>query len=1077
MKSSKSRIFWRIAIGVLLVAPWAVLLWSRIAPNAGVVLSDGISVRVDADKAAGRTIVWDRPELVAIPELGDDEAFDPAYSPDGKSLVFARERPGTASSLWTSQQLLDGAGWSKPEPMIALDSPGNEFGAAWSPDGTRLYFVSDRPGGEGGYDIWVSQRTGDSWAPPVNAGPSVNSEGDEKDPAVSAAGDVLFFTSNREGAQKTDIYASVIESDETSATVESLNSPADDGDIAFTPRGDFAYFSSNRPGGDGGFDLYRARWRGDRFEPPVRLGATVNTWADEMDPALTLEGFELSFSSDRGTGPLPIVGQPRGIFVTISREVDAERADSVKLIGLGLTLTRFYEEWRGVLLWLGLALAGYIIFALAQRRTSSEPTLKARCFAISLLAHALLLGLFTIWNLTEALLEEPPKPAMEVGLSSDSLAAEKLSTEIRENVPALPAVEPAVAIDRFAPPPDFAPAEAPRLVLPALPDAEPVERPPVDPAFQIAEAVELAPILTRPLPAAPVIGAGATFEFALQKPVLDIGRPAEVADEPKLETPADNAGKLPTPNEPEMMPDKPAPAQVAAVEDDSKLVAPPMVSASRPPELEGDLAPSSPAMIPPPTVAIALDPLAGAGVEVVLQPLEVGAAQPQPDKPDQQIAPISDAMAQARPIEPADQPLAERTMVARLHLDDPVSGLEIPAVIAAAASNERPAILLETNLPDTDATQSALVALPQMLDLSGTPRLESPLIPDDPYLLRDPKIRDRVIEELGGSRETEKAVRQALDWFTRNQESDGRWNVQKFGGRPNHDVAGTSLVLLSYLGWGANHRDPGPHHAQVSRAVTWILSQMKEDGDLRGWDEAKTRPLGDMYDQGMAAMALSEAYGMTKDEALREPVEKAVAFIVAAQDPDAGSWRYHPFPMEKGGDTSIFGWQVMALRSAQLAGVDVPADALKRCEKWLNTIGGGKSRGLYGYRDANPKPAMVAEGLFCQQLLGRPGAEPKMQESVQYLGENLPAPNEVFFYYWYYAQLALYQNKGPVWDAWNAQMQATLLPMQHQAGGNAGSWDPTGPYGADSGRVVVTAMATLTLEVYFRYLPFYNAME
>ena len=232
-----------------------------------------------------------------------------------------------------------------------------------------------------------------------------------------------------------------------------------------------------------------------------------------------------------------------------------------------------------------------------------------------------------------------------------------------------------------------------------------------------------------------------------------------------------------------------------------------------------------------------------------------------------------------------------------------------------------------------------------------------------------------------------------------------------------------------------------------------------------------------MYDQGMGVMALSEAFGLTKDEKLREPLERSVAFIIAAQDPAAGSWRYRPFPQEKGGDTSIFGWQVMALRSAQLAGLDVPAEPLSRCEKWLKQIGGGKQKGLYGYRDANPKPAMVAEGLFSRQLLGTTASDPKMRESVQYLEANLPSPKQPFYYYWYYGQLALYQNKGPAWDKWNAKMKEALLSTQHLKGAHAGSWDPKGQHGAQSGRAVVTAMATLTLEVYYRYLPLYNAME
>ena len=78
------------------------------------------------------------------------------------------------------------------------------------------------------------------------------------------------------------------------------------------------------------------------------------------------------------------------------------------------------------------------------------------------------------------------------------------------------------------------------------------------------------------------------------------------------------------------------------------------------------------------------------------------------------------------------------------------------------------------------------------------------------------------------------------------------------------------------------------------------------------------------------------------------------------------------------------------------------------------------------------------------------------------------------FYYWYYGTLALYQHGGPTWSAWNESLKATLVDDQVKSGEDVGSWRPTGMYAMRAGRIASTAMATLSLEVYYRYLPLYG---
>ena len=347
------------------------------------------------------------------------------------------------------------------------------------------------------------------------------------------------------------------------------------------------------------------------------------------------------------------------------------------------------------------------------------------------------------------------------------------------------------------------------------------------------------------------------------------------------------------------------------------------------------------------------------------------------------------------------------------------------------------------------------------LDSAATLHLETHELASVPhYLLRRPDSRGRILSALGGDEESEATVKLALDWFTRNQEPDGHWEMARHGGEAEHEVASTGLALLCYLGWGAKHTEPGRYQVATLNALDWLQKTIKPDGDLRSKD---------MYDQGIATMALTEAYGMTKDGRLREPAQSAVNFIVKAQNKSTGGWRYIPGDP---GDTSVFGWQVMALKSAQMAGLDVPAEALDKADEWLNKIGGGKHKGLYGYQGPSPAPSMVAEGMFCRQLLGHGPDQPMMQETAAYLNTRLPGV--IDFYYLYYGTLALFQHQGPVWEAWNKALRQVLMTSQEKGGENGGSWSPQGQHGNRMGRVVSTAMATLSLEVYYRYLPLYG---
>jgi len=320
------------------------------------------------------------------------------------------------------------------------------------------------------------------------------------------------------------------------------------------------------------------------------------------------------------------------------------------------------------------------------------------------------------------------------------------------------------------------------------------------------------------------------------------------------------------------------------------------------------------------------------------------------------------------------------------------------------------------------------------------------------------------VKQLGGSGETERAIRAAVNWLVTHQEDDGRWDTRKHGAKSNYDTGGTALAMLCFYGWGARHDQPGKYQPNVRKALRWLLAQQKKDGDLSG--------PGRMYCHAIASIALCEAYGITRDPNLKPPAERSIAYTLAAQHPSKGGWRYNPGDSP---DTSITAWQIMALHSARMAGLAVPESAFEKARLWLDLAGGGRHGGLYGYqKPGKSSPAMIAAGMFCRQLDLVPPTAPIMRESAQALKMEPIDTENPDFYHIYYATLALYQHQGPIWQNWNTQLRTNLPLLQRKTGRHTGSWDLSSGITSAGGRVASTTLATLSLEVYYHLLPIYG---
>jgi len=311
-----------------------------------------------------------------------------------------------------------------------------------------------------------------------------------------------------------------------------------------------------------------------------------------------------------------------------------------------------------------------------------------------------------------------------------------------------------------------------------------------------------------------------------------------------------------------------------------------------------------------------------------------------------------------------------------------------------------------------------------------------------------------VMNFLGGSDETEDAVRLGLGWLARQQKKDGRWEETK------GPIAHTGLAMLCYYSYGASHAKEGPYQTTLTKALEWMIGQVGPKGQLMG--------NGRMYDQAIGTLALAEAYGITKDEKIKRALLPAMEYLINSQNPKTGGWRYVPYQVKAdNGDLSVSGWAVMALASAQISGITVPMSCRAKALEFLDRVGTGTKRGMYGYTTPAPRPSMTAEGMYTYELLVGTKKSDRLDESVKYLLTHLPDKTQENFYFWYYGTLALRLYGGTAWEAWNSRMTPILLDLQHPDG----YWSPMGKRAAKEGRIVTTTWAILSLEVYYRYSP------
>ena len=367
--------------------------------------------------------------------------------------------------------------------------------------------------------------------------------------------------------------------------------------------------------------------------------------------------------------------------------------------------------------------------------------------------------------------------------------------------------------------------------------------------------------------------------------------------------------------------------------------------------------------------------------------------------------------------------------------------------------------------------------------------------------------RQALVEKYGGNAASEAAVGAGLQWISRHQADNGSWSFDHMhagckgactqpGSLKKSPMGATAMALLSMLGSGETHFI-GNFREPVYKGFDYLLTYAKQSPaglDLRGAAEGNTG----MYIQGLATMALCEAVVMSemalkqktrsrtktkKNERvdrkvataslkrLRAASQSALNFIMQAQDPGSGGWRYQP---RKGGDTSVLGWQIMALRSGHTARLKILPRALEGASRYLDSVQTDNGAG-YGYTGPQRRPSTTAVGLLSRMYMGWNRTNVALENGVRYLSATGPARNNM--YYNYYATQVLHHWGGDEWKKWNGVMRKQLVGSQRKNDHAAGSWDVADSHGKSGGRLYMTCLCVMTLEVYYRHLPLYQELS
>ena len=317
------------------------------------------------------------------------------------------------------------------------------------------------------------------------------------------------------------------------------------------------------------------------------------------------------------------------------------------------------------------------------------------------------------------------------------------------------------------------------------------------------------------------------------------------------------------------------------------------------------------------------------------------------------------------------------------------------------------------------------------------------------------------------------ALKKASDFLVSQQQDTGA--IAEKGVRP--DVTMTSLAVLAMSSMGHQPADPTPEGRAMKKALEFVMKpgQQEPDGYYGKTDGSR------MYGHGIISLMLAEMLGMGGDErqdaAIRDHCRKAIELILRSQrlpkkDDQRGGWRYTPDAADS--DMSVTCWQVMALRAARNAGMDVPKESIDLAVRYIKSLYSSGERkggpGGFGYASKGTEISTTAEGLLALQVCGDYDSEEVKGASERLLQKGLKQGDKWFFYTAYYMAQGMYQRGDKFATEGRRAIMDAVLPLQRADG----SWEGEGGEERQGGKVYATALAVLSLAVKNHFLPIYQ---
>jgi hypothetical protein len=342
-----------------------------------------------------------------------------------------------------------------------------------------------------------------------------------------------------------------------------------------------------------------------------------------------------------------------------------------------------------------------------------------------------------------------------------------------------------------------------------------------------------------------------------------------------------------------------------------------------------------------------------------------------------------------------------------------------------------------------------------MLGMAGGGILTAPLFAQDPVPEEPGKPphadTTKTAEELITPK-TAAAIEKGLKFLDKAQIKTGP-NRGSFG----NSGAGGSVAVAGLAGLAFLCGGNVPGRGKYGKAVEHCIEFITRNTHKTGYIARPSNAYGNMYGHGFAALFLSQAFGMTRKKKLEEKLRAAVRLILYAQNKEGG-WRYSPSPSSA--DLSITVCQIMALRGARDAGINVPDKvrdkAIQYVKKSQDASGGFK----YTLSGGHTTFALSAAGVVSLYSAGIYDGK-EIENGLKYLKKNKAGSSGHFFYGHYYGVQAFWHAGGEAWNEWYPSIRKTLLGMQAANG----SWS------AGQGNAYATAMALIILQMPMDVVP------